>query len=181
MEMHARKRQALLAALKCGTVLILLISVFAIAGLRINVTNSLPVGLYRITSDPRASYVAFCLEGEAGRLSLERGYRPSGSCPDGGAPLLKSVVATPGDQVRLSDAGIAVNNVLLSNTAPLRHDRLGRPLWPWTFGDYLVSGGTVWVASTYNRFSYDSRYYGPIRSTQILYSLKRVFILSERN
>lgn len=181
MEMHARKRRALGLALKCGTGLLLLIAVFAVAGLRINVTDSLPVGLYRITSEPRASYVAFCLEGTASRLSLQRGYRPSGSCPDGGAPLLKSVVAMAGDHVRLSDAGIAVNNILLSNTAPLHQDRRGRLLEPWTFGDYLVSDGMVWVASTYNPFSYDSRYYGPIRSKQILYSLKSVLIFAERN
>jgi type IV secretory pathway protease TraF len=30
-------------------------------------------------------------------------------------------------------------------------------------GTYAVSPGTAWVISSYNRFSFDSRYFGPVR------------------
>ena len=52
-------------------------------------------------------------------------------------------------------------------TAPLFRDAAGRSLHPWPFGTYVVEEGEVWVASTYNRGSYDSRYMGPIRISQI--------------
>jgi type IV secretory pathway protease TraF len=32
-----------------------------------------------------------------------------------------------------------------------------------TFKTYSVLPGTVWVISSYNRFSFDSRYFGPVR------------------
>jgi conjugative transfer signal peptidase TraF len=149
------------------------------AGFRLNVTNSLPVGIYRITpAFRRGAYVEFCLPENFGRLSVERGYRPRGTCPDGGAPFLKQVFALPGDHVSLSASGVVVNGILLPKTAPLPHDRAGRPLQPWPFGGFEVAPDEMWVGSTYNRYSYDSRYYGPIRAEMVLYSLKRILTYS---
>jgi conjugative transfer signal peptidase TraF len=163
--------------LRVGVVLLLLLLILGAAGFRVNLTNSLPMGIYRVAPLARASYVAFCLPNEAGRLSIERGYRPYGSCAEGGAPLLKQVIASAGDHVAVSASGIAVNGILLPNTQPLHQDRAGRSLQPWAFGDYIVPAGELWVVSTYNRFSYDSRYYGPVSSNQILYGLNRVLTL----
>jgi len=173
------RRSAILISV-FGVAFILLICVLGWAGFRLNVTNSLPVGIYRVIPSPLhiGSYVAFCLPESAGRLSVERDYRPRGKCPDGGAPFLKQVIAVPGDHVSFSSAGIAVNGTLLPKTAPFPQDRAGRPMQPWTFGDFEVAWGEVWVGSTYNRYSYDSRYFGPIRSKLILYSLKRVLTVS---
>ena len=77
-------------------------------------------------------------------------------------PLLKPIVAKAGDVVDVSDHGIAVNGSLLRNSAPLRVDTKGRPLPAWGFGCYVVAPGTVWVASSYNPRSFDSRYFGPV-------------------
>jgi len=43
-------------------------------GVRLNVTPSMPIGLYRITADPAAPFVEFCPPFDFGPLSVERGY-----------------------------------------------------------------------------------------------------------
>jgi conjugative transfer signal peptidase TraF len=131
-------------------------------GLRINASTSLPLGLYVTTNDSGADLAEFCPPEPFARLATEKGYRGAGSCPDGAAPLLKPVAARAGDLVELSNAGIFVNGRLLARTAPLNQDTHGRPLNPWSFGKYIVAPGTVWVASTFNARSFDSRYFGPI-------------------
>ncbi len=60
-----------------------------LAGLRINTSPSLPMGLYRITADPAASLIEFCPPARSDQDSARRGYRGAGVCLDGGAPLLK--------------------------------------------------------------------------------------------
>jgi conjugative transfer signal peptidase TraF len=136
-------------------------------GLRINTSPSLPLGLYVTTKSAAAELVEFCPSEPFAALAATRGYRPAGSCPDGAAPLLKPVAARAGDRIELSEAGISVNARLLPRTAPLTRDTQGRPLRPWPLGSYRVDSGTVWVASTYNPRSFDSRYFGPIRSDSI--------------
>lgn len=133
-----------------------------LAGLRINGSPSLPLGLYMTSSQPNSYLVEFCPVEPFASLALSRGYRDQGVCSDGGAPLLKPVVARAGDLVQVSGAGIAVNGHLLPNTAPLRADTKGRPLMPWPPGRYTVEPGFVWVASSYSRRSFDSRYLGPV-------------------
>jgi conjugative transfer signal peptidase TraF len=150
---------------------------FGFLGLRINTSPSLPLGLYVITTDGRADLVEFCPAEPFAALSLIRGYRDAGSCRDGGAPLLKPIVAKAGDAVELSERGISVNGLLLPNTAPLSKDTKGRPLTAWPFGRYPVVAGTVWVASTYHSRSFDSRYFGPVYATAVRHRLKAFLIL----
>jgi conjugative transfer signal peptidase TraF len=144
-------------------------------GLRINMTRSLPMGLYVITRKADCDLVEFCPDGRAAEESKTRGYRNTGSCPDGGEPLLKPVIAREGDTVEVSAEGIAVNGRLLNNTAALQADRAGRPLKAWSYGSYRVAAGQVWVASTYNYGSYDSRYFGPIHISSIRHCLRPIW------
>ena len=132
------------------------------AGLRINLSPSLPLGLYRTTMEISAPLVEFCPQEPYGTFATGRGYRTTGNCPDGANPLMKPAVAGSGDIVDLSARGIAVNAKLLPNTAPKTKDSQGRPMTPWPFGTYRVAPGVVWVASSYNPWSFDSRYFGPI-------------------
>src|SRR6266446_7088465 len=132
------------------------------AGLRYNDSPSMPTGLYvRASSESRSSLAVFCPAEPFARLSVERGYRSRGNCPDGAEPLAKAIAARPGDIVELSATGMALYSRLLPNTAPLVTDTAGRPLSHWPFGRYVVAPGTVWVASTYSPRSFDSRYFGP--------------------
>jgi conjugative transfer signal peptidase TraF len=100
-------------------------------------------------------------------MAIRRGYRTPGSCADGGAPLLKPVVASIGDVVDVSADGLVVNGAQVPNTAPLPADTKGRPLAHCAFGRYSVPVGTVWVASSYSGRSFDSRYFGPVPVTAI--------------
>jgi conjugative transfer signal peptidase TraF len=151
--------------------------VFGFLGLRINRSPSLPIGLYFVATNASANLVEFCPAEPFAALSLLRGYRARGACPDGGAPLLKPVIAKAGDVVELSARGISVNGVLLANTAPLSKDTKGRPLTPWRFGRFPVPPGTVWVASSYHSRSFDSRYFGPISTTTVRHRLKAFLTL----
>jgi conjugative transfer signal peptidase TraF len=153
--------------LRCFVALVIGFQFCDVAGLRINASPSLPIGLYVTSSEPSANLIDFCPAEPFASLALSRGYRDPGSCGDGGAPLLKPVVARAGDLIEVSAAGMTVNGRLLPNTVPLRADTKGRPLRSWPTGRYTVEPGFVWVASSYNPRSFDSRYFGPVAITSI--------------
>jgi conjugative transfer signal peptidase TraF len=171
LENTNRKRAKKLGMLALGTLIPVLI-IPAIAGVRLNYSPSLPVGLYMVTSDRSADLVEFCPTEPSASLAAERGYRSVGSCPDGGAPLMKPIAAQPGDTVEFSSRGFAVNGKALPNSAPLSVDTDGRSLQHWPFGKYTVKSGAVWVISSYNRRSFDSRYFGPVKGNRIRHHLR---------
>jgi conjugative transfer signal peptidase TraF len=163
----ARKRRPVLLA--TAITFISTIGIAGIAGVRWNPTASVRTGLYVITDDANAPLVAFCPTGEAATEAIARGYRPRGlQCPDKYAALLKPVAARAGDKVEVSHNGISVNGRLLPNTASFKTDVKKRPMHVWPNGTYIVQPGTVWVLSTYNKYSYDSRYYGPIQLSTVI-------------
>lgn len=141
-------------------------------GIRINASTSLPLGLYKETADLHAALIEFCPQEPYASFAAGRGYRSPGNCPDGVTPLMKPIVAEAGDIVDLSERGLTVNGVLLPNTAPRIKDSQNRPMQSWRFGQYRVPRGYVWVASSYNPWSLDSRYFGPIPVSIIRRRLK---------
>jgi conjugative transfer signal peptidase TraF len=158
-------------------ILLALIGVLGLSGMRINLTDSLPRGLYLITDDLNATLVEFCPQGIFSALSVQRGYRPGGICPDREAPLIKPVIARPGDTVVVSAEGISVNGRQLPNTKARLYDSTGRPLGAWPSGVYSVAPATVWVASTYHPNSFDSRYFGPISVSIIRHRLRPLWLV----
>jgi len=97
------------------------------AGLRLNLTPSLPKGIYALCpgTPGKGDYVVFCLEGAFADLARERGYLQSGSCPSGLRPLLKKVAGLPGDTipgdlfVRSADSlGRSVPSILPKGSIP---------------------------------------------------------------
>ena len=157
-------------------ILLFAVIVPALIGLRLNDSPSLPVGLYMVTSDGAATLVEFCPAEPYASLATARGYREQGNCPDGGAPLMKPIAARCGDTVELSTRGITVNGKTLPNSAPLSIDTNRRPLEHWPFGTYTVRQD-VWVISSYNRRSFDSRYFGPVPTNSIRDRLRPVFTM----
>src|SRR6185312_11300516 len=131
----------------------------AALGVRLNLTNSVPIGLYVISNGPEARWVEFCPPEPFGTLSRERGYREWSrfGCPDGARPLLKPIAATAGDLVNVSPRGIEVNGKLIPHTAALHNDSMGRPIAAWPIGTYRVRQGSIWVVSSFNTHSFDSR------------------------
>lgn len=151
-----------------------IILVAGAVGVRLNLTNSVPIGLYLVSNGPDARFVEFCPPEPFGTLSRERGYRERSrfGCPDGAKPLLKPVAAKPGDVVSISGNGIEVDGKLIPHTAALHSDSAGRPISRWPFGIYPVRNGSIWVASSFNTHSFDSRYFGPISESAVLHQLR---------
>jgi len=142
------------------------------AGLRVNATPSMPLGLWRMVPDHaalrRGDVAVVCLPDTAlVRAGTERGYIPPGNCPGGFEPLVKPIVATAGDIVAVSAAGVAVNGQEVHGTAQLTHDSAGRPLRPVPAGAYPVARGEVWLLSGHDPRSFDSRYFGPVPEADV--------------
>jgi conjugative transfer signal peptidase TraF len=154
-------------AVSCFGIVIVTFQLFNSIGLRINTSPSLPVGLYIRTSNPAASLVEFCPAEPYAQLAVVRGYRSAGNCRDGAAPLLKPVIAQARDVIDISPKGITVNGLAVPNSVPVAVDSSGRQLTPWPAGRYVVRPGEVWVVSSFNRRSFDSRYFGPVATSAI--------------
>lgn len=140
-------------------------------GFRINTTESMPFGIWRLAPLPaqitRGMVVVACLPpGDIAAMARRRGYIGRGDCPTDGEPLLKPVAAISGDEVVVSDHGIAVNGVAIPNSAPLTKDDSGRPLSA-ALGTWQVLSGEVWLVSSYSPNSFDSRYFAGIPVSDI--------------
>ena len=143
------------------------------AGVVVNYTPSAPRGLWRVETlvgpVARGQMVSLCPPDEAMfRLARERGYVSAhGRCPGDYEPMLKKVVAIPGDTVAVAPEGVSVNGRLLTNSAPLLRDGADRELTAMPQGTYTVADGAVWLVSSYTPTSFDSRYFGPVARAQI--------------
>jgi conjugative transfer signal peptidase TraF len=142
------------------------------AGLRLNTTPSMPVGLWRMVPSPsqlrRGEVVVVCLPDTALlRMGRERGYISPGYCPSGSEPLVKPIAATAGDIVAISPTGVMVNGRAVQDTAQLSRDSGGRPLKSVPAGTYPVAPGEVWLLSGHDPRSFDSRYFGPVPAANV--------------
>jgi conjugative transfer signal peptidase TraF len=152
------------------------------AGLRVNESPSLPIGIWRVSPAGRDlrrdDIVSFCPPDTAAfREARGRGYVGKGVCEGGYEPLLKPVAAITGDRVNGTDDGISINGHLITSSKSLNLDGLGRTLpSPGTI-DTTVPRGEVWVISSYNPLSFDSRYFGPIPISSIEGLARPLFVL----
>lgn len=164
--------RGLLAPLSAAIAVSGIWAAFHFDGLRVNASPSLPIGIYRTTSDKSAKLVEFCPAEPFASLSASRSYRGKGTCGDGAEPLMKPIAAVAGDTIDISADGVAINGKLLANSAPRPLDTKNRKLQPWPFGEYQVTPGTIWVISSFNARSFDSRYFGPISIASVRCHLK---------
>lgn len=176
-------KRKLALALFPGALFISALTIGAFCGYRINVTQSLPLGIWKRTPDSKgAAYVEFCLPpGTFAELVRERGYIPYGACPEGLAPLLKPIVAQAGDLVVITDKSLAVNGQPLLSEPIRDRDSKGRVLPVMKPGRYPVPEKTLWVLSTYHPRSLDSRYYGAISEVSVIAGMRPVFVLNQRD
>jgi conjugative transfer signal peptidase TraF len=143
------------------------------AGLRVNTTPSMPIGLWASGSAhtvlTRGDVVTVCLPGGAVlRQAMQRGYIATGTCPHGAEPLVKPVAAVSGDLVTVSANGIDVNATPIANTAALPRDEAGRVLHPIPAASYRVGPEDVWLLSGHDPRSFDSRYFGAVPVANVL-------------
>ncbi len=153
-------------ALLLGAVLAVAAGGARLAGLRVNTTPSVPVGLWVLSANAPLGpgvVVSVCPDNRpAFAMARARGYLSRGSCAGGDQPLFKPVVALSGDRVTVSAEGLAVNGVPVPNSRAAPVDALGRALPVFSFGTYTVAPGRVWVVSSLHPASFDSRYFGPL-------------------
>jgi conjugative transfer signal peptidase TraF len=158
-----------------------LIAAAKLAGLRLNLTGSLPVGLYVAAGGApvRGALVLLCLPPEVAAFARARGYvSRGGACPGGVVPIGKPVVATPGDTISVTRTGLLVNGTPVPNSQALVLDRKGRPLPRLAVGRYLVGWDELWLLSSYSRLSFDSRYFGAIKVSEVRGRLRPLWTAS---
>lgn len=139
------------------------------AGVRYNMSESLPPGFYRVDRGvlPQKGQLAmFCLEDtEQTRTARSRRYLKFGFCPGYTMPLVKRVFGVSGDVVSV-DESVFINSEPVPNTNLMKMDAQGRALYPYQGG--ILTPGEYFLLSDYSPYSFDSRYFGPIEKSQLL-------------
>jgi conjugative transfer signal peptidase TraF len=138
-------------------------------GLRVNLTRSFPLGLWRVT--PMADELAIgdviliCPPpSPAIHLALERGYIAPGFCPASTSPLIKAVAALSGDHIEIGNS-VSIEGGVLDQYEIAATDTDGRTLAKWSGG--VVPPNEVFLLSP-RKGSYDSRYFGPIPTAGVI-------------
>lgn len=149
-----------------------LLWLFNVQNYRMITTPSVPPGIWKVEPNHgpirRGQFVWLCPpDTPFFRMAKQRGYIPEGDCPGGFMHLMKPVAAVADDIVSVTSQGIAVNGKWLPNSQSQAFDRNSLPLPKLKLGKYRVKQGEVWLISSYNKNSLDSRYFGVIAAHQI--------------
>ena len=152
--------------------------IYCASDLRLNITASMPKGIYRITvKEPeRGSQVEVCLEGEFASLALERGYLRNGRCESGIMPLVKAFVGLPGDEVVLNDAGVYINGNLYPKSEIRAFDSQGRVLISQLESGVIPLNKALVLSE--HEGGFDGRYFGLV-DIEGLSRVKPVLIFKE--
>ena len=127
-----------------------------------NPSDSMLRGWYHIgpaDSLQVGSIVLARLPAPAAALAAQRDYLPAG------IPLLKRIGAVAPQRVCIDGTSVRVDDVAVA--AVMRADGLGRPLLAWSQCRRLAHGELFLLSST-NPVSFDSRYFGPIRASDVI-------------
>jgi len=173
--------------MKCVSVcLISLISLALLLiamGFRINLTDSIPVGLYRIThqGNLKNAYVIFCPDDrQAFKIGLNRGYIDHGLYCGGYGYLMKKVVAISGDVFSVTNTGVFVNHERIPFSTPKLKDGLNRPLPQWHAINYQLKEDELLTMTSQSEWSFDGRYYGLVHSRQIKGILRSLWVINKQ-
>ncbi len=153
------------------------IGVVSWLGLRLNLSDSLPRGVYQETHERihRGTLVAECLPPALAAFGTQRGWLGKGYCSTGTPPILKEVVAVAGDTVEVRDEFVAVNGSKIPCSATQKIDSQGREVPAIARGIYEIKPGEVFLLATNIPNSWDSRYTGPARVADIITTARPVW------
>jgi len=137
--------------------------------LRINLTPSEPLGIWRILPLGRpvqVGDVVFVCPPQTGAMAEARGrgYLRAGLCPGHYAPLIKTIAATSGQRIDIGRY-VLIDGEALPQSSLAFEDGKGRPLKAFSGGP--VAEGHVFIHSNFAG-SFDSRYFGPVPASGIL-------------
>jgi len=127
-----------------------------------NASNSVPVGLYRlrpVTTLTVTELVAVQPPDPLATFLDLNGYLPIG------VPMLKRVLALPGQTVCRNGLAIAVDGIDMGQAH--ERDGRGRSLPAW-HGCRVIADGDVFVMNWQSADSLDSRYFGPVPATAVI-------------
>ncbi len=127
-----------------------------------NASASTPIGLYAIEPDrsPEVTdLVAVRAPEQLASFLAEGGYLPRG------VPLMKRIVALPGQRVCRTGLAITVDAVWMGDA--LDRDRRGNPLPVWR-GCRVVAEGELFLMNGQVRDSLDGRYFGPLPASAVI-------------
>ncbi|MGE0105816.1 MAG: S26 family signal peptidase [Thiomonas sp.] len=147
------------------------------SGWRLNLTESEPLGWYRLhpldvgETIPREAKIELCPPAWVTPRAFP--FYLAGDCPGGGMPMLKTVVAIPGDHVVVNLRGVWINGREVPNSGQLL--RSGKYPWlqlPHQQGSLTLGSRQYWVYGSgatpaLAAQSFDSRYWGPITIAEI--------------
>ena len=127
-----------------------------------NASNSVPIGLYHVQPATRLTVSELVAVQPPDLLAAFldlNGYLPIG------VPMLKRVLALPGQTVCRNGLTIAVDGI----DAGQAHERDGRdrPLPVW-HGCRVIADGDVFVMNWQSADSLDSRYFGPLPASAVI-------------
>ncbi len=127
-----------------------------------NATASAPVGLYEVRSQAtfaRGELVLFRPPQWVRIFAAARGYLPDT------VPMAKRIAAQNGDIVCRERDAITINRHVVAHA--LFADRDGRPLPAWS-GCRRLGESEIFLLMDSVRASFDSRYFGPVPTTEII-------------
>jgi conjugative transfer signal peptidase TraF len=127
-----------------------------------NASASVPIGFYRVQPQDHLAVtdlVVVMPPEPVARFLAERDYLPRG------VPLLKQVLALPGQTVCRNHLAVMLDGVVMSFAR--ERDRRGRPLPVWQ-GCQMIAEGEVFLMNWQSADSLDGRYFGPLPAASIL-------------
>lgn len=127
-----------------------------------NASNSVPIGLYHVRPAVRLTVTELVAVRPPDLLAVFldlNGYLPIG------VPMLKRVLALPGQTVCRNGLRIAVDGVDVGEAR--ERDGQNRPLPAW-HGCRVIAAGDVFVMNWQSADSLDSRYFGPLPASAVL-------------
>lgn len=137
-----------------------------------NPSDSVPRGWYRIgkiDSLHVGSIVLARLPAPAAALAAQRDYLPTG------IPLLKGIGAMAPQRVCMDGMSVRIDDVVVATV--MRSDGRGRPLSAWSQCRRLARG-ELFLLSSMNPASFDSRYFGPILASSVIGSAQPIWTWS---
>ena len=127
-----------------------------------NASNSVPIGLYRVQPVNRLNVTELVAVRPPDLLAAFldlNGYLPAG------VPMLKRVLALPGQTVCRKGLSIAVDGINVGEAR--ERDGQGRPLPVWQ-GCRTIADGDVFVMNWQSTDSLDGRYFGPLPASSVI-------------
>jgi conjugative transfer signal peptidase TraF len=127
-----------------------------------NASNSVPIGLYRVQPVTQLTVTELVAVQPPDLLAAFldlNGYLPIG------VPMLKRVLALPGQTVCRNGLTIAVDGINIGNAR--ERDGRGRPLPTWQ-GCRVIADGDVFVMNWQSADSLDGRYFGQLPASAVI-------------